>query len=63
MATLKDLSKKKELLTGGHRACAGCGATIVARQIMLASDKPVLVLVHKPDLPYTLDLLVMVPLL
>lgn len=43
MATLKDLSKKKELLTGGHRACAGCGATIVARQVMLASDMPVVV--------------------
>lgn len=43
MATLKDLSQKPELLSGGHRACAGCGAVIVARQVMLASDKPLVV--------------------
>lgn len=36
---LKELSKKKELLTGGHRMCAGCGAPIIVRQILLASDK------------------------
>jgi pyruvate/2-oxoacid:ferredoxin oxidoreductase beta subunit len=34
MANLKELSKQKELFTGGHRACAGCGAVIVARQVL-----------------------------
>jgi pyruvate ferredoxin oxidoreductase beta subunit len=37
MANLKDLSKQKELFTGGHRACAGCGAVIVARQVLMAA--------------------------
>ncbi len=37
---LKDLSKKEDLLTGGHRMCAGCGAPIIVRQILLASEKP-----------------------
>jgi pyruvate ferredoxin oxidoreductase beta subunit len=37
---LKELSKKEDLLTGGHRMCAGCGAPIIVRQILLASEKP-----------------------
>ena len=43
MANLKELSKKKELLTGGHRLCAGCGASIAVRQILSALDDPVVV--------------------
>ena len=43
MPTLKELSKKEELLSGGHRLCAGCGAPIAVRQILMASDKPVVV--------------------
>lgn len=42
MATLKDLAARSEGLVGGHRACAGCGASATLRQILLAaSDKPV----------------------
>lgn len=37
MANLKDLSKQKELFTGGHRACAGCGAAIIARQVLMTA--------------------------
>lgn len=37
MGNLKDLSKKENKFVGGHRACAGCGAAICARQIMLAA--------------------------
>jgi pyruvate ferredoxin oxidoreductase beta subunit len=37
---LKELSKKEELLTGGHRMCSGCGAPIIVRQILLASERP-----------------------
>jgi pyruvate ferredoxin oxidoreductase beta subunit len=39
---LKELSKKEELLTGGHRLCAGCGAPIVVRQVLLAAEMPVI---------------------
>ncbi|GBD99501.1 pyruvate synthase subunit PorB [bacterium BMS3Abin07] len=39
---LKELSRKEELLTGGHRMCAGCGAPIIVRQILLASDRPLI---------------------
>lgn len=37
MANLKELVKGKELFTGGHRACAGCGAVIIARQVLMAA--------------------------
>ncbi|TET47175.1 pyruvate ferredoxin oxidoreductase [candidate division TA06 bacterium] len=41
MANLKQLAKKGDLLTGGHRACVGCGATIIARQVLAATETPV----------------------
>jgi pyruvate/2-oxoacid:ferredoxin oxidoreductase beta subunit len=34
---IKEVAKGKELFTGGHRACAGCGAVIVARQVLMAA--------------------------
>ncbi len=37
MANLKELAKQKELFTGGHRGCAGCGAVMIARQVLMAS--------------------------
>lgn len=40
---LKSLAESQEVLTGGHRLCAGCGASIVIRQIMAASPEPVVV--------------------
>jgi pyruvate ferredoxin oxidoreductase beta subunit len=44
MANIKKLAENPELLSGGHRLCAGCGAGIVARQTMLAvGDRPVVV--------------------
>ncbi|MFA4906481.1 MAG: thiamine pyrophosphate-dependent enzyme [Candidatus Margulisiibacteriota bacterium] len=43
MASLKELSNRKEPLTGGHRMCSGCGAPIVVRQVLLASKDPVVV--------------------
>lgn len=33
---IKEVSKKPERLTGGHRMCAGCGAPVVVRQILKA---------------------------
>ncbi len=38
---LKELSKKEDRLTSGHRLCAGCAAPIVVRQILTAIDEPV----------------------
>ncbi len=38
---LKELSKKEDRLAPGHRLCAGCGAPIIMRQILLAIDEPV----------------------
>ncbi len=43
MANLKELIKKQEVLSPGHRLCAGCGASIAVRQILAASDDPVVV--------------------
>jgi pyruvate ferredoxin oxidoreductase beta subunit len=43
MANLKELTKKQEILSPGHRLCAGCGASIAVRQILAASDDPVVV--------------------
>lgn len=39
--TLKELSKKEDLLTHGHRMCSGCGAPIIVKQLLLASDYPI----------------------
>ncbi|MDK2931654.1 MAG: thiamine pyrophosphate-dependent enzyme [Bacillota bacterium] len=43
MANLRELTKKDELLCGGHRACAGCAAPIAVRQALKAVDTPVVV--------------------
>jgi pyruvate ferredoxin oxidoreductase beta subunit len=37
---LKELSKKEETFTPGHRMCTGCGPAIAMRQMTLASDYP-----------------------
>jgi pyruvate ferredoxin oxidoreductase beta subunit len=43
MATLKELASREELLSGGHRACAGCGMTSIVRQILLVAGRNVVV--------------------
>ena len=44
MATnLKQLTQNPELLTGGHRACAGCTGANILRQIMLTAGKDTVV--------------------
>ncbi len=40
---LKSMSASPEILTGGHRLCAGCGASIVMRQILSVAPGPVVV--------------------
>lgn len=43
MANLKELVRKKDLLSGGHRLCSGCAASVVVRQILMAANTPVVV--------------------
>jgi len=43
LATLKELSQKKEVLTGGHRLCAGCGHGIATRMVLNAVEDPLVV--------------------
>ncbi|HUT03731.1 MAG TPA: thiamine pyrophosphate-dependent enzyme [bacterium] len=43
MVTLKELTHRNPGLAPGHRLCAGCVASIVVKQVILASDKPVIV--------------------
>ncbi|MEM4260354.1 MAG: thiamine pyrophosphate-dependent enzyme [Candidatus Woesearchaeota archaeon] len=40
---LRELSKREDRLASGHRLCPGCAATIIARMVMLATDKPLVV--------------------
>ena len=42
MANLKELSKKGEFLSSGHRACAGCTFPQIIRQALAATDTPVI---------------------
>ena len=45
---LKDLIKKPQILSGGHRLCAGCGAPIAVRQILLGIPDDVHLVVACP---------------
>jgi pyruvate ferredoxin oxidoreductase beta subunit len=38
---LKELAKGEERFTHGHRMCAGCGAPIVVKQVLMATDYPI----------------------
>ena len=38
---LKDLTDQPELLSGGHRACAGCTAPSALRQMMLVAGRDI----------------------
>lgn len=40
---LKELAKKEDLLTAGHRSCAGCACATALRQTLLAAEDPVVV--------------------
>ncbi|MDI6839729.1 MAG: thiamine pyrophosphate-dependent enzyme [bacterium] len=39
MPSLKELSKNAGLFTGGHRACGGCGGTIIINQTICVAGK------------------------
>lgn len=43
MVSLKELAKRKDPLTGGHRACSGCGFPQIVRIVCMASPDPVVV--------------------
>jgi pyruvate ferredoxin oxidoreductase beta subunit len=42
--SVKDLSLHPDLLSGGHRLCAGCAESIIVRQVLLAAPAPVVVI-------------------
>jgi pyruvate ferredoxin oxidoreductase beta subunit len=41
--SLKELSASRTILSPGHRLCAGCGASIVLRQLLTVAPTPVVV--------------------
>jgi pyruvate ferredoxin oxidoreductase beta subunit len=43
MANIKELSRNEDRLAGGHRLCAGCGASIAVRQVLLAAGEDAVV--------------------
>ncbi len=40
---LKELSQREDRLSPGHRLCAGCGESIIVRQVLAAIDEPVVI--------------------
>ena len=43
MANLKELTHREDRLAGGHRLCAGCGASIAVRQVLLGAGEDAVV--------------------
>ncbi len=43
MPTLKELSRNEQLISGGHRLCQGCGASIIVHQILQTVENPVVI--------------------
>ena len=39
---LRELSKKEDLFTHGHRMCSGCGAPAVVKMVLMATDYPLI---------------------
>ena len=48
---LKQLTKHPDLLTGGHRACAGCTGANILRQIMLTAGPDTVVMCAAGTMP------------
>jgi pyruvate ferredoxin oxidoreductase beta subunit len=42
MPSLKQLSEREERLSSGHRLCAGCGASVAVRQILISTELPII---------------------
>ena len=40
---IKELTELQPRLTSGHRLCAGCAESIIARQVLMSTDKPIVV--------------------
>ncbi len=45
---LKDIAQQEELLQGGHRLCAGCGASVAVRQILKGLPEDINAVVANP---------------
>ncbi len=39
---LRELAKGEDRFTYGHRMCAGCGAPIIVKQVLMATDYPII---------------------
>jgi len=39
---LRELAKGEDRFAHGHRMCAGCGAPIVVKQVLMATDYPII---------------------
>ena len=39
---LKELSKRPDRFSHGHRMCAGCGAPIIVKQVLMATEYPII---------------------
>ncbi len=39
---LKELSKRPDRFTHGHRMCSGCGTPIIVKQVLMATDYPII---------------------
>lgn len=39
---LRELAKGEDRFTFGHRMCAGCGAPIIVKQVLMATDYPII---------------------
>ncbi len=39
---LRELAKKEDRFVHGHRMCSGCGAPIIVKQILMATDYPII---------------------
>lgn len=39
---LRELAKEEDKLSHGHRMCSGCGAPIIVKQVLMATDYPII---------------------
>ncbi len=45
---LRNLVQKEEMLSGGHRLCAGCGASVAVRQVLLGAPDNIQMVIGNP---------------
>ena len=43
LPSLQEISENRELISGGHRLCQGCGASVIVHQALQTAENPVVV--------------------